>query len=214
MKKLHRLIVNSRTYRQTSTEVAGNFNAAIDSGNSYLWRMNRRKLEAEAVRDAVLAVSGKLNRQIGGPAFQDFVVEKPDHSPHYEYQQQNPEDAKIHRRSVYRFLVRSQPQPFMTALDCADPSMSVDKRNQTTTALQALTLLNNRFMLTMAREMALQVEGEHSQLSDQVECAFRRTLSRSPTTQEIEELMRYAQLHGITSVCRLLMNLNEFVFVD
>ena len=88
--------------------------------------MNRRKLEAEAVRDAALAVAGKLDRTMYGPAFQDFVVEHPEHSPHYEYQLHNPDDPKAFRRAVYRFLVRSRPQPFMAVLDCADPSMQVD----------------------------------------------------------------------------------------
>src|SRR5207302_4710562 len=101
------------------------------------WRMNRKRLEAEAVRDSVLMVAGRLDLSAGGPGFRDFVVERPEHSPHYEYRLSDPEDPKSHRRSVYRFIVRSQPQPFLTALDCADPSMSVDKRNESTTALQA-----------------------------------------------------------------------------
>src|SRR6185503_12136925 len=87
-------------------------------------------------------------------AFQDFVVEKPEHSPHYQYHLHDPEDVKTFRRSIYRFIVRSQQQPFMTALDCADPSMLVDKRNESLSALQALALLNNGFMVTMARHFA------------------------------------------------------------
>jgi hypothetical protein len=187
---------------------------ASDATNIYLWRMNRRKLEAEAVRDASLVVAGKLNRQIGGPAFQDFVVEKPEHSPHYEYQLHDPEDERIHRRSIYRFLVRSQPQPFMTTLDCADPSMSVDKRSETVTALQALALLNNRLILTMAKYMAIRVERQTSDLPDQIDYAFRLALSRSPTEAERSDLIAHAKTHGLVSVCRILMNLNEFVFVD
>ncbi len=214
LKQLHRMIVTSATYRQNSTGSGAPSGPTIDSGNVFLWRMNRRKLEAEAVRDAVLVIAGKLNRQLGGPAFKDFVVEKPEHSPHYEYQLHDPEDARIHRRSIYRFLVRSQPQPFMTTLDCADPSMSVDKRNETVTALQALALLNNRLMLTMAKEMSRRVEQEQAGLSDQVEWAFRLALSRSPTAEERAELTTYAEAHGLVSVCRLLMNLNEFLFVD
>jgi len=224
LKQLHRLIVNSRTYKQVSVTdetsavtqkvAAEQSAAAVDSSNIYLWRMNRRKLEAEAVRDAALAVAGKLNRQLGGPAFQDFVVEKPEHSPHYEYQLHDPEDVRIHRRSVYRFLVRSQPQPFMTTLDCADPSMSVDKRNETVTALQALALLNNRLMLTMAKYLAQRVESIESDVTRQIDYACRLTLARSPTSDELEDLTIYARTHGMVGVCRLLMNLNEFVFVD
>ncbi len=92
-----------------------------------------------------------------GPAFQDFVVEHPEHSPHYEYELHNPDDPGTFRRAVYRFLVRSRPQPFMAALDCADPSMQVDRRNETGSPSQALALYNNGFMLTMARHLAARV---------------------------------------------------------
>ncbi|WP_010584649.1 DUF1553 domain-containing protein [Schlesneria paludicola] len=214
LKQLHRLIVNSATYRQSSNVTDGAAEATIDAGNVYLWRMNRRKLEAEAIRDSALAVAGMLNRKMGGPAFKDFVVEKPEHSPHYEYQLHDPEDTQIHRRSVYRFLVRSQPQPFMSTLDCADPSMSVDKRNETLTALQALALLNNRLMLTMAKHLAMRVESEKSSQHEQLEWAFELSFARKPTVDEQSELTAYAQQHGLISACRLLLNLNEFVFVD
>ena len=238
LKQLHRLLVTSATYRQSSnsgptangietmtrqqhTSTSGTDSdlghkdiKTIDGSNVYLWRMNRRKLDAESVRDAVLIVAGKLNRQPGGPAFQDFVVEKPEHSPHYEYRLHDPDDERIHRRSIYRFLVRSQPQPFMSTLDCADPSMSVDKRSETITSLQALALLNNGLMLTMARHMAARVEKLSHSVPDQVVDAFRLALSRLPTPEEHRELTAYAEAHGITSLCRVLINLNEFVFVD
>ena len=238
LKQLHRMIMTSATYRQTSNgrdenlvadSSAGKLTSsndadgqsselnnalAVDSSNIYLWRMNRRKLEAEAVRDAVLVVAGKLNRQSGGPAFQDFIVEKPEHSPHYEYLLHDPEDVRIHRRSIYRFLVRSQPQPFMTTLDCADPSMSVDKRSETVTALQALALLNNRLILTMEKYMAERIANEQTGLSQQVDYAFRLAFSRSPTAEELAELTPYAENYGLVNLCRVLLNLNEFMFVD
>ena len=223
LKQLHRMIMTSATYRQRSsiqgqlandTTVENASLQSIDASNIYLWRMNRRKLEAEAVRDSVLAVAGKLNPQFGGPAFQDFIVEKPEHSPHYEYQLHDPEDERIHRRSIYRFLVRSQPQPFMTTLDCADPSMSVDKRNETVTALQALTMLNNRLMLTMEKYMAARVADHAADLSQQVDFAFRLALTRAPRADELAELTAYAEKFGLTNLCRVLVNLNEFVFID
>lgn len=214
LKQLHRLIVNSATYRQSSDVTDDSAGTTIDAGNVYLWKMNRRKLEAEAIRDAAIAVAGKLNLKMGGPAFKDFVVEKPEHSPHYEYQLHDPEDTQVHRRSVYRFLVRSQPQPFMSTLDCADPSMSVDKRNETLTALQALALLNNRLMLTMSKHLAIRVASEKQSSQEQLERAFELTLARKPTAEELSELAEYAKVHGLTNACRLLLNLNEFVFVD
>jgi hypothetical protein len=138
LKQLHRLIVTSQTYRQTSSPDIARTNRAaeIDSSNAFLWRQNRRRLEAEAIRDSILLAAGKLDLTMGGPSFQDFVITHPEHSPHYEYHLADPEDTKIHRRSIYRFIARSQQQPWMSAMDCADPSMLVDKRNQTITPLQ------------------------------------------------------------------------------
>ncbi len=211
LKALHRLIVTSATYRQTS---AGNpAAAAADAGNAYLWRMNRRKLEAEAVRDAALAVAGKLDRAMYGPAFQDFVVEHPEHSPHYEYQLHDPDDPKTFRRAVYRFLVRSRPQPFMAVLDCADPSMQVDRRNETGSPLQALALYNNGFMLTLARHLAARVERAGG-AAEQTAAACRLALGRLPTPAEQQALADHASQYGLESACRVILNLNEFVFVD
>jgi mono/diheme cytochrome c family protein len=204
LKALHKLLVMSATYRQVSAGKEA-FDK-IDSGNVYLWRMSRRKLEAEAVHDAVLLVAGKLDRTMGGPAFQDFVVEHPEHSPHYEYHLYDPENPKSHRRSVYRFLVRSKPQPFMTVLDCADPSMQVEKRIETLSPLQALALFNNGFMLAMSKHLATQ--------ADNVSTAFRLALAREPTAEERQALEGYAKQHGLPNACRVILNLNEFVFVD
>lgn len=216
LKRLHRLLVTSATYRQTST-VPGPDAAtatAIDVDNRLLWRMNRRKLEAEAVRDSLLAVAGKLDLTMGGPAFQDFVIDKPEHSPHYEYQRYDPEDARTWRRSIYRFLVRSQPQPFMAALDCADPSMSVDRRGETLNALQALALRNNRLAVAMARHFATRVEAAATTPGAQVELAFRLALARPPTAAERAAMVAYTGTHGLPNTCRVILNLNEFAFVD
>lgn len=212
LKHLHRLIVTSAVYRQSSA--SNREFTEKDSQNIFLWRMNRRRLEAEAVRDSVLHLAGKLNNRMGGSAFQDFVVVKPEHSPHYEYQLHDAEDPASHRRSVYRFLVRSQPQPFMTTLDCADPSMQVDKRNETVTALQALALLNNKLMLAMSKHMAERIRHEQSDVEHQIRELFRLSLSRPPTEEELAELTVFAQESGLENVCRVLFNLNEFVFVD
>jgi hypothetical protein len=155
LKKLHRLIVTSATYRQSSN---GRPECEkIDADNRMLWRMNRRKLEAEAVHDSILAAAGKLDLTMGGPGFQDFLIEKAEHSPHYEYERQAADDPAICRRSIYRFIVRSQPQPFMNILDCADPSMSVDKRNETVNPLQALALRNNKLIIGMSGHFAARV---------------------------------------------------------
>lgn len=212
LKKLHRLIVTSATYRQASSDHPSY--AGIDAENRYLWRQNRRKLEAEAVRDAILFVAGKLDLRMGGPSFQDFVIEKPEHSPHYQYHLYDPDDPRCHRRAVYRFVVRSKQQPFMAALDCADPSLAVDRRNVTQTPQQALALLNNRLVVVMTKHFAQRVAQLGTNEEEQVKAAVRLALGRDPTPAECEALTAYAREHGLANTCRVILNLNEFVFVD
>jgi cytochrome c553 len=213
LKALHRLIVSSATYRQSSADIEAY--AAIDSDNAFVWRQNRRKLEAEAVRDAVLAVAGTLDLTMGGPGWQDFKIEHPAHSPHYRYDLADPEDTSTWRRGVYRFIVRSQTQPFMTVLDCADPSMRVEKRNQSISALQALALLNNGFMTTQARHFAARVEREAgSDAAAQVDTAMWLAVGRPATADERAALVPLTEAHGLANTCRAILNLNEFSFVD
>ncbi|MBL68416.1 MAG: cytochrome C [Verrucomicrobiales bacterium] len=211
-KHLHKLIVTSSTYRQASL---GDKNfEKIDANNRTLWRMNRRRLEAEELRDAILATSGALNETPGGPGYYLFVLEKTAHSPHYEYYKFNPADPKSHRRSVYRFIVRSQPDPFMTTLDCADSSQSTPKRDETLTALQALSLLNNKFTLHMAGQFAERIKKESKTLKGQIRRAHQLITGRPPTVKEVASLHAYAQKHGLPNLCRVLFNLSEFTYVD
>ena len=212
MKSLHRLIVISNAYQQSAKHDAGN--AKIDVGNQYLWRANRRRLTAEEIRDSILSVSGALDSKMGGPGFYLFELEKTTHSPHYEYHKFDPNDPASHRRSVYRFIVRSQPDPWMTTLDCADSSQSTPRRNETLTSLQALSLLNNRFSLEMARRFAARVEQESDDLESQVQHAVQLVLQRSASETEQAELGAYARSHGLPNLCRMLFNLSEFVFLD
>jgi hypothetical protein len=212
-KDLHRLIVTSRAYRQSSN--ARNERAeSTDGNNRLLWRMNRRKLEAENIRDAALHVSGRLNPAMFGPAFQDFVIEKPEHSPHYQYHLYDHDNPRSDRRSVYRFIVRSQQQPFMTALDCADPSIAVEKRTESLSALQALALLNNGFMISMSKSFAERLRRESDSTEGQITRAFELALSRAPTDSELTDLASYTREHGLPNTCRLIFNLNEFIFAD
>jgi hypothetical protein len=213
LKALHRQIVGSATYRQSSAPRADGL--AVDSDNQWLWRQTPRRLEAEAIRDSVLAVAGTLDLTMGGPGWQDFVIEHPEHSPHYQYELADPLDPRTWRRSVYRFVVRSQTQPFLTVLDCADPSMRVDRRNQSISALQALALLNNGFMLVQARELADRVRREVGpDLAAQVTRAQQLALGRVPDETEQALLEGLAAEHGLENVCRTLFNVNEFVWID
>jgi len=203
IKDLHRLIVTSATYRQRSTSDPAR--AKIDSGNAYYWRMNRRRLRAEEIRDAVLSVAGALDSRMGGPSFRDFKF-KDDHTPKYWYHLHDPNDPQTHRRTIYRFIARSQTQPFLTTLDCADPSQMVPKRDETTTALQALALLNNPFMTAMSERFAARVRT--------VDEAFQLALSRAPTPEERRTLEAYTRRHGMAATARLIFNLSEFSYVD
>lgn len=219
LKSLHRKIVLSHTYRQSS--VVSHAEQAVlsralaeDVDNRYLWRMTRRRLDAEAVRDSVLAVTGKLDLTMGGPAFRDFVLERPEHSPHYEYHLHDPEDPASHRRSIYRFIVRSQLQPFMTVMDCADPSMQVGRRNESLTPLQALALLNDGLIVTMSKHFAVKLEQSGGTLSEQLEQGFYESTGRRPTSSELTGLTTFAERHGLPNACRVLLNLNEFLFID
>ncbi|MBI84104.1 MAG: hypothetical protein CMJ81_12965 [Planctomycetaceae bacterium] len=213
LKQLHRLILLSATYRQASSSRPGSREESGDIGNNLLWRMNRRRLEAEAVRDSVLAISGQLDTSMGGPSARWFGLID-DHSPHFLYQDFDPDDVAGRRRSIYRLIVRSVPDPFMETLDCADPSLLTPKRHTTLTALQALTLLNNPFMVRQSEHFATRIEKASSEPRKRVAQAVELALNRRPNAIESRRLIEHAQQHGFASMCRLILNLNEFIFVD
>ncbi len=209
LKSLVRLLVTSRAYRRASVHDAAN--ARLDANNELLWRANRRRLSAEEFRDSLLSTAGVLRLEpCGGPSFQDFVIEKPQHSPHYQYHLHDPNDAAGHRRSVYRFIVRSQPQPFLTSLDCADPSQSVPRRDESTTALQALAQWNNR----LVEAMSVQFGQRLARAPDPVASACQTALGRSPTANERAVLTHHLQAHGPAALARVVFNLNAFVYLD
>jgi hypothetical protein len=233
LKKLHKLIVTSATYRQTSriydlrftiyepkTETHVNRKSHIahpaemaDADNRYLWRQNRTRLDAECIRDALLFVSGQLDLTMGGPSDRQFHF-KDDHSPVYDYTRFDADSKEGRRRSIYRHLVRSVTDPFMDCLDSADPSQLVARRNTTLTALQALATLNNPFVLKQCEHFAARLEKLSSGVPAQIDSAYRLALSRSPTREERERLTAYARKHGLPNACRVLFNSTEFMFVD
>lgn len=212
IKALDRLIITSNTYRQTSTH--HETNARIDAGNRFVWRQERRRLEAEEIRDATLLASGVLDDSMGGPGF-DLFRFKDDHSPIYDHDDPewiDPVDGR--RRAVYRFVVRSVPNPFIECLDGADPNINVPVRNETITALQALALLNDPFMIARSEDLASRVRAMADDVGGQIDSAYRLTLARSPTPEERLVMVSYAREHGLAAACRILFNLNEFVFLD
>ena len=200
LKQLHRLLVLSATYRQSSAH--RDAPAKLDAGNRLLWRMNRTRLDAESVRDSVLLAAGKLDLTMGGPAVRQFGF-KDDHSPVYDYAAFDPDAPGGYRRSIYRFLVRSAPDPFMERLDCPDPSLLTPKRTTTLTAIQALAMWNNRFMVRMAEHLAARAAGDGDRLG-------RLVLGRRLATEEAA----YGARHGLANLARVLVNTNEFLFVD
>jgi hypothetical protein len=212
LKRLHRLIVTSAVYRQSSRhdETA----ARVDADNRTLWRMNRRRLDAESLRDAVLAVSGQLDRRMGGPGYEPFRF-KDDHSPIYDHDDlKKILDPATYRRTIYRFTVRSVPNPFLDCMDCPDPSLHTPVRNATLTALQALALLNNPFMVRQASHFADRLKGLSTDVEVQVEQAYRLAFGRPPSEEEKAAVAAHVRKHGLAKACRVLFSANEFVFVD
>jgi mono/diheme cytochrome c family protein len=210
-KKLHKLIVVSAVYRQSSN--SDSERSKIDAQNQFLWRMNRRRLDAESVRDAALLVSGKLDLTMGGPSAEHFFF-KDDHSPIYDYARFDVDAPESYRRAVYRFIVRSVPDPFMESLDCPDPSLLTPKRSSTLTAIQALAMLNDPFVLRQAEHLSKRLRETRSELTEQITEAYRLALGRKPTPEESQILTSYGEEHGLENVCRLILNSSEFMFVD
>jgi len=212
VKALHRLVVTSAAYRQASGGDAAS--EAKDADNRWLWRQNRRRLDAESVRDAVLSVSGTLDGRMGGPGF-DLFRFKDDHSPVYDHAAPGAADnPRVRRRTVYRFTVRSVPNPFLDCLDSADPNLNTPVRSTTITALQALALLNDPFILSQSRAFAARLSGGAGDTASRVDSAYRLALSRPPLPDERDALAAYARMHGLAAACRVLLNTSEFLFVD
>ena len=211
-KKLHRLIVLSEAYCQASADDPEA--TKIDADARFLWRMTRQRLDAEEVRDAVLAISGKLDLTMGGPGFELFRF-KDDHSPVYDHTAVDKINDPVNwRRTVYRFTVRSVPNPFLDCLDCADPNVNTPVRNTTLTALQALALLNDPFILKQADCLAERLRKISGDPDKQAEGAYRLAFGRLPTADERIAFVEYVTKHGLAKACRVLFNANEFVFVD
>jgi hypothetical protein len=214
LKALHRLIVTSAVYRQ-STRHNSAF-AEIDGDNRYLWRMNRQRLDAEAIHDAVLCFSGKLDPKMGGPSVRQFIQTPGVHvTPNVDYLNFNVDDPATDRRSVYRFVFRTLPDPFMEALDCPDASQLTPVRNASVTPLQALALLHDKFVVRQCELIAARIEaGSGPDWGKQVAALYRLVLGRAPTARESGAVSAYAAKYGLANACRVLLNSNEFVFVD
>ena len=211
MKRLHREIVLSATYRQSAK-----FNpqaAQNDAADRLLWRKAPLRLDAEEVRDAVLAVSGELNLRMGGPSFRDLqmttVIDNATFTPADQF------DPTVNRRTIYRMLPRTAPAPLLETLDCADPAVATPRRSVTTTPLQALSLLNNLLMRKSAAAFANRVRQEAGdQAERQIDRAYQLAFGRGASEQERESAARFMAENGLDELCLVIFNSNEFLYVD
>ena len=210
LKHMHREILLSRSYKQRS--IVDNAEATrVDSSNRLLWRQNPRRLDAESLRDAVLCVTGQLNYERGGPGFRDFKYTEA-YAPIYEYIAAD--QPELCRRSIYRFVVRTTPHQFLSTFDCPDPANLTPARSQTTTALQALALSNNEFILKQARHLTSRVEKETNKNQSRIQRAFALCLQRQVTSEEATAADLLVSQQGLFSLCRMLLNSNEFLYFD
>jgi hypothetical protein len=205
------LIVSSATYRQSSV-----FNKkahARDADNRLLWRYAPRRVDAEVVRDAILKISGALNTARGGPGFVDVSITSNNGTTYYTPVDQD-DDAQ-HRRTVYRFSPRGGRSSVLDTFDCPDPSSAAPRRSVTTTPLQALSLLNNAFVLRMADRFAQRVKGITGEgVDEQIRVAWRLAFGRNPDENEQRLATKLIVNHGLATLCRALFNSNEFVVIE
>ena len=214
IKDLHRLIMNSSAYRQQS-QVRNDRAEAIDADNRLLWRMTRRRLEGEAVRDAALAVSGVLNRQLGGPSFRDVTIKDGANNNHEFHGPTGEFSSNTCRRTVYRLWGRAGGHPMLDSLDCPEPSVMSPRRTISITPVQALSLLNNSFMENCAKRFADRVRAEAGgEAVKQTERAYRLALARAATDEERTLAAPFIKEHGLEQFCLVLMNTSEFMFVE
>ncbi len=224
IKKMHKLIMLSRAYQLASSDDAKN--SSIDVNNDYLWRFNRRRLEAEEIRDSILAVSGQLDRTMGGE--HPFPPE-----PTWRFTQHTQFFAvyDTNRRSVYVMQQRLKKHPFFEVFDGADTNATTDTRAQSVTPVQALFLMNSPFMSEQSDQFAVRIGMAYDTLRERIDYAFRLAYGRAATLPEIREAQSYlrrtrAELTAIgapveqlnrkslASYLRVTLSSNEFLYVD
>jgi len=210
LKSLHRQILNSRTWRQSSRPREQGL--LLDAGTRLLWRFPPRRLAAEAIRDSMLATSGAIDRRMRGPGFKVFevVMENVRH-----YFPRKTYTVVQWRRMVYMTKIRQEQDEVFGAFDCPDGNQVIARRSRSTTPLQALGLLNGNFVLQQARLMAGRCEADTpgGSIRDRVTRAIRLAYARQPTPGELEAGGRLAREHGLPALTRALLNSNEFLWL-
>jgi hypothetical protein len=208
IKHMHKLIMLSDTYRQ-SNRMNGE-GRKVDADTRLLWRFPSRRLEAEAIRDSILFVSGNLNLEAGGPGFSFFKTRGglSGFPPVTDF------TKKEFRRMIYQHKIRMEPVPVFGAFDAPDAGQAMPRRKQSTTAIQALNLFNSPFVNNQAAAFANRIVKETGgDIGKQVARAFQLTFGRQPTPIEAKAAIASAKTHGLATLCRVLFNSNEFLFL-
>ncbi len=214
LKQMHRLMMISQSYQMASQDIAGN--VALDSENRFFWRMPRQRVEAEIIRDLMLATAGTLDGALGGPGVFPYI--NPDlfqSSTRRTWPGKPDDDPSTWRRSLYVFSKRSIRYPLFETFDQPNLINSCDRRNRSTIAPQALLLMNNAFVILQAKHFAQRLEGEAGgDPAAQVERAYRVALGRLPSPSERAKAAQYIRTspNGLAEFCQALFNLNEFVY--
>lgn len=214
---MHRLILTSETWQQTSVARQG---TAIDSDNRLLWRQNRPRLTGEQVRDTLLALSGQLDLTQGGPPAVQFLSRgdatfMPGGNPAFlDYQHFDPDAPSARRRAIFRFQFRTVPDPFLDALDCPDGGSTTPVRSVSTTAVQALALLNDAFLIRQSEHLAARIGARANSPETQAAAAFEHILLRRASPDERTRFATHIRQHGLANAAQLLLNSNEFLYLD
>ena len=206
LKKLHRRILMSETWQQSSRSNAAATQS--DSGNRFLWRFTPRRLDAESVRDAMLFISGELNSTAGGPSFQPFTTTRFNTTFYHLFDKGEPE---FNRRTIYRMHINTGRDPLLDTLDCPAPSVLTPVRRETVTPLQALGLMNNSFVLRQSEKLAERILASRSDLERQITEAWQKTHGREPRPEEIRSARNVIRESDLKTLCWVLFNSSEFL---
>ena len=213
IKKLHKLLMTSRAY-QLSSQFAADENLAADADNLYWWRFKAQRLEAEGVRDSILAVTGSLDRKMFGPAiFPELPAEVLAATDKGIWRKQE-DGPGVWRRSIYVYRKRGLPLPFFEVFDLPDQNTSCGSRVVSTVPTQALTMLNNEWILNQARRFADRIATEApTGAQAQVERAYMLALSRVPSADEKRVGVEFLGKNTLNDFAHVLLNLNEFIYL-
>jgi len=209
LKRLHPQMLLSSTYRQSSIPRAKALK--LDADSLLLWRFPPRRLDAEAIRDSILTVTGMLNRQMHGHGFYALQVIRENVHHYYAKEEFGPEDW---RRMLYAVKIRQERDGIFGLFDCPDGGQSVPRRGLSTTPLQALNLLNSGFVMQQAGLLAERLQRETgTDRQRQVARAFELAFGRTPSLAESAESVAFVEAEGLTAMCRAFLNANEFLFL-